>query len=246
MASTGSDPFYVYKEQLLNKYDDVNQGLRDFQRAVKSTNTATTTDAKDLKKKVKKDIKSCESTLKDLQLTVRLVEGDRVQFEHISDQEINQRRHFIIDMTQKLSASKSALDSGEVKDKLTKDERDLASRRGGDLGASNRREKENTDFIQDQQANAQMMMTRQDECLEDLEGAVERVGQIAGAINTELGVQNKMLKELESDVDEAEARMGVVMSKLGKLLQTKDGCQLGTIIGLAILLVVITFLVFYT
>ena len=246
MASAGSDPFYVYKEQVLGKFEDVSQGLNDFRRAVKTTNTATTTDAKDLKKKVKKDIKSCENTLKDLQLTVRLVEGDRAQFDHITDAELEARRRFIVDMANKLSSAKTALDASDVKDKQTKDERELAARRGGDMGATNKREKENTDFINDQQASAQMMMARQDDCLEDLEGAVERVGQIAGAINTELGVQNKMLTELESDVDEAEARMGVVMSKLGKLLQTKDGCQIGSIVGLAILLVVITFLVFYT
>ena len=50
------------------------------------------------------------------------------------------------------------------------------------------------------------MMRQQDEALEDLDGAVDRVGNMAEAINVELGVQNKMIDELGEDLDEAEAR----------------------------------------
>jgi len=103
----------------------------------------------------------------------------------------------------------------------------------------------NTDFIYDQQANAQMMMRQQDETLEDLDSAVDRVGNIAITINEELGTQNKMLDELATDLDDAEEKLGVVMGKLGKLLKTKDGCQLWTIVSLTLVLVVLCALVFY-
>ena len=104
----------------------------------------------------------------------------------------------------------------------------------------------NREFVQDNQASASMMMRRQDETLEDLDSAVDRVGHLAGAINVELGQQNVMLEELETDLDEAELRMGLVMGKLSKLLKTKDGCQLWTIISLALVFIVLCFLVFYT
>lgn len=113
------------------------------------------------------------------------------------------------------------------------------------MGATNRFEQENTDFVINQKANATVMMRQQDEALEDLDGAVDRVGNMAEAINVELGVQNKMIDELGEDLDEAEARMGLVMGKLSKLLKTKDGCQLWTIISLTLVLLVLCFLVFY-
>ena len=89
------------------------------------------------------------------------------------------------------------------------------------------------------------MMRQQDETLDELDGAVDRVGVIAGAINEELSDQNKMLDELEGDLDDAEERMGMVMGKLSKLLKTKDGCQLWTIVSLTLVLVVLCILVFY-
>ena len=89
------------------------------------------------------------------------------------------------------------------------------------------------------------MMRQQDETLEELDGAVDRVGVLAGTINEELAVQNKMIDELGEDLDEAEERMGAVMGKLSKLLKTKDGCQLWTIISLTLVLVVLCGLVFY-
>ena len=60
-----------------------------------------------------------------------------------------------------------------------------------------------------------------------------------------LGTQNKMLDGLGEDLDDAEEKLGVVMGKLGKLLKTKDGCQLWTIVSLAIVLIVLTALVIY-
>ena len=85
----------------------------------------------------------------------------------------------------------------------------------------------------------------QDEALTDLDSAVDRVGNLASTINVELSAQNKMIDELGEDLDEAEARMGLVMGKLSKLLKTKDGCQLWTIIMLTLVLLVLCFLVFY-
>ena len=54
-----------------------------------------------------------------------------------------------------------------------------------------------------------------------------------------------MLDGLGEDLDDAEEKLGVVMGKLGKLLKTKDGCQLWTIVSLAIVLIVLTALVIY-
>ena len=140
---------------------------------------------------------------------------------------------------------KSSVNSDHVKAKILSDERKAVSMRAGDLGARNEGERGNTEFVVDQRANAGVMMRQQDETLEELDGAVDRVGVLAGTINEELGKQNKMIDELGEDLDEAEERMGVVMGKLGKLLKTKDGCQLWTIVTLTLTLVVLTALVFY-
>ena len=245
-ANMASDPFYVYKDSVEVQLKGLSSSTANYVNIVMTSNTATNAGLKEVKKKVKKETKAMEGTLTDLQYTVRLVENDRLNFNHIDDEELASRIEFITTMSNKLHSLKNEITSDKVKNKMMKDERELAISRGGNLGATNSTQQANTDFVQNQQASAAMMMRQQDETLTDLDSAVDRVHGMAGAINIELGQQNQMLDELEEDLDEAEMRMGVVMGKLGKLLKTKDGCQLWTIIGLTLLLFVLCFLVFYT
>ena len=53
------------------------------------------------------------------------------------------------------------MNSPAITEKLRSDELALARSRGGDLGARNKEEHENTDFIHTQQADATMMMRQQ-------------------------------------------------------------------------------------
>ena len=65
-------------------------------------------------------------------------------------------------------------------------------------------------------------------------------------INMELREQNQMLDELEDDLDEAGNKMNFVMAKLSKLLKTKDGCLIWTIILLTLLLCILIALTIWT
>lgn len=55
-----------------------------------------------------------------------------------------------------------------------------------------------------------------------------------------------MLNNLEEDLSDVEEQLGVVMGKLGKLLKTKNKCQLGLILILSLIVLVLFFLVLYT
>mmetsp|Transcript_5700 Transcript_5700/g.12026 ORF Transcript_5700/g.12026 Transcript_5700/m.12026 type:complete len:91 (-) Transcript_5700:164-436(-) len=90
------------------------------------------------------------------------------------------------------------------------------------------------------------MLNQQDEALDDLDLAVNRVGVMAEEIHEELGQQNKMLTELDDDLADAEEKLGLVMGKLAKLLKTKNKCQLGTILILCLIALILFFLVLYT
>ena len=244
--NNSQDPFYLFKDELVSKFATIESSITAYHSIVNNTNTATNNDWKASKKQLKKILKSAEDTLKDLQTTVRLVENDRAQFQHIDDAEFESRKNFVGELSNKLLEVKSSTNNSNIKNKLIEDEKKHTASQYGNMGASTAYEKENTDFVVDNHANAQMMMRQQDETLEDLDSAVDRVGMMAENINVELGVQNKMLDELETDLDEAEEKMGLVMGKLGKLLKTKNGCQLWTIVSLCLVLVFLFALVLYT
>jgi syntaxin 6 len=201
---------------------------------------------KDAKKQLKRHIKNAEATLSDLSMTVDLVESERDRFGHIDDGELYDRRTFVQTARERIQKCKREMSSETVKSKTMADERALAARRVGDMGARTQAEQETTEFVIDTRAQAQMMMNQQDEALDDLDVAVNRVGVMAGEIHEEIGHQNKMLTELDEDLADAEEKLGMVMGKLAKLLKTKNKCQLGTILILCLIVLILFFLVIYT
>ena len=73
-------------------------------------------------------MKSCEKKVKDLRLTVELVQNDRAQFAHIDDFELEKRAQYISDMRQELEGMQQYFDGDEVKQKMIADERPTRTR----------------------------------------------------------------------------------------------------------------------
>jgi syntaxin 6 len=202
---------------------------------------------KDAKKQLKRHIKNAESTLRDVSITVEAVENDRIKFAHIDDAQLYERKALVDTSRGRIQHAKDEITSESVKNKQLHDERNKAARRSGDglLGATTDEERQNTDFILNNQAQTSLLMQEQDETLDELGEAVVRVGEMAGTISEEIGHQNKMLDELDQDMTNAEEELGLVMGKLAKFLHTRDPWQLKTILCLSLTVVVLLFLVIY-
>ncbi len=209
-----------------------------------------THEIKDSKKQLKRHIKNAESTLRDVQTTVRMVERKRNKFPNITDEELHERKSFTVLCGDRIRRSKDDMNSQAIKTKMLADERKKSKRRLGLKNDTKSFETENENdeeaqFLGNDHATAQLMMKQQDETLDDLDDAVVRVGHMAGHIHEELGSQNKMLNELEDDLQNAEEQLGLVMGKLGKLLKTTNKWQLRTIMILCLIVIVLLFLVMY-
>ena len=90
------------------------------------------------------------------------------------------------------------------------------------------------------------MLGEQDEQLDNLGEAVDRLGRIGTQVNEELKEQNIMLDGLDDDLDAAGNRMNVVQAQLSKLLKTKDGCVIWTVVILTLILALLVALVIWT
>ena len=112
--------------------------------------------------------------------------------------------------------------------------------------ARNPAERQNARFIKEQRLEAASMIGHQDEAIDSLGEAVDRLGQLGKEVNVELREQNIMLAGLEDDLDEAGNRMNMVMASLSKLLKTKDGCMIWTIVILFFVLALLVALVIWT
>ena len=263
------DPFYMFRGDLTIKILLVDQELTKYTTLVQTTDTATSTHPiKETKKQLKRHIKHAESTLTDLETTVRVVERQREKFPHIHDGEMEDRKEFVRESKSRINNSKMMMQSEEIKHKIMRDERALTERRRGvagnngvvgngrgalpDLEQGNASTNNNNIATNNNNNNSAersettLMMQQQDEVLDDLDLAVTRVGYMAESIHEEIESQNKMLTELEDDLADAEEQLGVVMGKLAKLLKTKSRCQIGLILLLSLIVLLLFFLVLYT
>jgi syntaxin 6 len=265
------DPFHLFRTDLISKLSQVNSQLNNYLTLISTTDTAVNIHAiRDSKKQLKHTIKTSESTLRDLETTIRVVDKSRYKFPHITDVELNERKNFVEKTKDTLVDTKLRMQSDDVKRKILEDERALSVRRGGvgnggggsgntsnntnnyyrDDLHNNSRNNINSNHTHDHddplRAETLSMMKQQDETLDDLDLAVTRVSYIADTIHEELESQNIMLNNLGEDLSNAEEQMGVVMGKLGKLLKTKSKCQIGLILILSAIVLVLFFLVLYT
>ena len=194
---------------------------------------------------MKRHIKNAESTLKDLQTTVKMVEKKREKFPNITDAELIERKSFTMSCMSRIKTCKDGMNSQGIKTKMLRDQRSLTKRRLN-LSPTKSMDNEEANFIENNHASAQLMMEQQDDTLDELDSAVVRVSGMAENIHEELGQQNKMLKELDEDLTNVEEELGLVVGKLAKMLKTKNKFQLCTILALSAVVVVLFFLVMYT
>jgi len=244
LVQSEHDPFYVVKEDVLIKLEMADDSLERYQHTVENTDTATYAH-KEEKKQLRRHVKNVESTLRDLEATVRLVENKRDRFPNIIDAELYERKTFVCTCSDRIKHMKAEINSESIKAKLIADERNKTRHRLGFLGAKSQEMQGDAEFLEESQASAQILLQQQDETLDELDEAVGRVGHMAGNIHEELGHQNKILTDLEDDLADAEEKLGLVMGKLAKMLKTKNKLQLGTILCLSMVVVVLVFIVIY-
>lgn len=250
------DPFHVFQQDLMMKFDLAEGSLEQLQHIVRTTDTAVNGhQVKETKKLLKRHIKNVDLALGDLQSTVKMVEKKRDEFPNIDKVELENRKDFIRLSAERIASIKTTMNSQDIKTKMLADEESKRIRRSGGgvapSGSFNIRsgtDIEEAQFlgVQGQYATTKLMMQQQEETLDDLDSAVVRVSHIASNIHDELGHQNRMMKELEDDLQNAEEELGMVMGKLGKILKTKNKWQLGTIMMLSLIAVILFFLVLYT
>ena len=236
---SASDPYYVVKDELVAKIGSLQTRLESFQDVLYNTNTAANPAFKEQRKQLGRELRGAESQLKDLGLTVEYVVRDRATFAHIDDRELEDRKAFISEAGKKLGAIREAATGDRARRKIQADEKALVASREGNYGARSSVEMANTDYIHGQHARTRQVLQDQDENIDQLGGAVDRIHNMASEIHGELRTQTRLIEDLEADMDETTEKMNFVMGKLAKLLKTKDSCQLWTIIILTVVLVLL-------
>lgn len=203
------------------------------------------------RKRVKRLRTKCDKCIRmvgDLNLSVRAVARARAQFPHIDDAELSRRRSFAEKNEKRLREMQDALKSKRVQDKLADDKRkalvgsSLAeSKTGGGTGAHD----SNAAFFEQSRKEQKELRGEQDEILDDMSAGVEQLDVMSKALRDELDEEKRLLAQYELEMEEAQARMNVVLRGMSKLLKTKNTCFLWLILFLTLTIVVECILLFY-
>lgn len=241
------DPFYQVRDECQNQVEKLKVRHLKFLDIVRNTNTASNPEFKDVNKSLGKDLREIDKSMKALAVAVDTVDKNRSKFPQIKDGELASRKRIVSEMQNSIQEIKNSRDSPQVRSKLEEDQsRSNRASYDDEVKSHGGVERENSRFIKDQKLATKDAIKRQDENLVVLGKAVDRLEDIGKGINEELRVQDKMLDGLEGDIDDATDRMNTVQAALSKLLKTKDGCQIWTIVILAVILILLVALVIWT
>jgi chromosome segregation ATPase len=204
-----------------------------------------------------KSLLKTEDACKKLKTAVANVGKNRARFPHIDDKELDRRQAIVGDLESKLEAMRSVFFSRETKGKLDSDQKaelhkrtasEVDSLRAGGSSSSaaslNSYQRSNEDYMKDHAQQQLTMRREQDEALGSLSNSLSRVNEMAVTIKTELSEQDKILDDIDKDMDVAQGKMDQALGAIEKLLKTKDRCQLWTILILVVVFVIVAIVAF--
>jgi hypothetical protein len=261
------DPWHVVKTEITNTLGQVER-LHTAARALSGQA------ALQHKEKIESLLSTADLDLNDLQETITIVEAQRERF-HISDHELESRRAFVRTTTALIATTREEIGRLDVAGASSSSSVPPPASAGvapaQDLGPDNesegllsgdskaskqskaakasRRQQEiaaaNDEAVSQFGAQQQLQLEAQDEVLDDLHGAVQRVKSMAGQMNEELAQQNRMIGSLEEQMDHVSSTMGSLKRKMTEMAKSKDRGKYCAILWLSLLLFLLIMLVMY-
>jgi len=238
---------YLLCSDVQKQVDKIRGRHEQFQNMYRNVDTSTSIEFKELKKGLGKELRKADRDLGGLKGAVEQIEKNRVKFPHVKDQELATRKRFVFDTQSSLNDVKSSIDSSAVRRKMEDDEaKNRRQMQSAEYSTNSSMDNENAAFVANQSTYAHQQIRDQDVQLDGLGQAVERLDHMGRVIHDELDDQGRMLKQLDDDIDDAGNKMNFVTAQLSKLLKTKDGCQIWTIVILCGVLILLICLVIWT
>lgn len=250
-AMSMEDPFFVVKGEV-QKAVNTAQGL--FQRwteLLQGPSAATREEIDWTTNELRNNLRSIEWDLEDLDETISIVEANPRKF-NLDATELSIRKAFITSTRQIVRDMKDQMSASSVQALAERKNRQAllgdSSSQNWNAGVTDRygrldRELQlaNSHFIEEQQAQQQLIVEQQDEQLELVSGSIGVLKNMSQRIGGELEEQAVMLDDFSHELESTQSRLDNVMKKLAKVSHmTSDRRQWCAIaILFAVLLVVL-------
>eukprot|EP01091_Cochliopodium_minus_P004262 TRINITY_DN1415_c0_g1_i1.p1 TRINITY_DN1415_c0_g1~~TRINITY_DN1415_c0_g1_i1.p1 ORF type:complete len:249 (-),score=79.23 TRINITY_DN1415_c0_g1_i1:31-777(-) len=194
-------------------------------------------------------IEEVQDDIDELYETIEPVEANPKQW-NLTHEDVKNRKNFLYAVQNRLKKITNDLNSNQTKGRIEKDKKELLMKNKNPVNDKHQQWKEaiegdNQQYIQVQQQRQREIMDNQDKNLELLGQGVTRVGEMAITINEEIKDQDKLIGEVEEDMDKTMVNMQKAIRKLDKLIEKAgDGGVICIIVVLVLILVGLVVLIF--
>lgn len=243
--SGSADPYYIAQEEVRSAVRKVQTMHEEWKELLQRENTYNSLRFKELHSELQGELQHLVYDVQDVSETIKMVEDNRGKFQ-IDDAEIAKRKDFAKSCDQSIQEIKDSVSSRQTQEKMQADQRKAQSVVDRSEERNRVAVKENEVFLNRQRHEQAQIIEQQDQELTELSKVAQRLGDTARTINVELHDQQKMLDELDEDIDRETEKLNFVMKKMGRLLKTSDHKQLCVIIALFALFVALMFFLINT
>ncbi|XP_023404986.1 syntaxin-6 isoform X3 [Loxodonta africana] len=227
------DPFFVVKGEV-QKAVNTAQGL--FQRwteLLQDPSIATREEVDWTTNELRNNLRSIEWDLEDLDETISIVEANPRKF-NLDATELSIRKAFITSTRQVVRDMKDQMSASSVQALAERKNRQaLLGESGGQSWNTGTTDKygrldrelqlANSHFIEEQQAQQQLIVEQQDEQLELVSGSIGVLRNMSQRIGGELEEQAVMLDDFSHELETTQSRLDNVMKKLAKVSHMTSG-----------------------
>ncbi|XP_072255571.1 syntaxin-10 [Pyxicephalus adspersus] len=238
------DPFSVVRGEV-QKSLNTSRGL--YQRwceLLQESNMSSAEEFDWTTNELRNSLRSIEWDLEDLEETISIVEANPKKFK-ITGAELTERKNFVEKTRSSLKEMRDHISSPRVQAFTERKNREaLGITRPTASDHFSRLDEEiisgNSRYIEDQQAQQQLIIDEQDAELELVSGSIRVLKNMSGRIGDELDEQAVMLDDFSHEMDNTQSRMDSVLKRLAKVSHmTSDRRQWCAIIVLVVALLIL-------
>jgi len=238
------DPWTSVKDEVVQSLQQATKLYQRWQQLLDQLGSgAGKEDLERTEKDLLSSLKSIGWDLEDLSETISLVEENPTRFK-IDSQELTQRKQFVKETTKKVADIRSHIKSSDAKAKVAAGSRKALLGGGGAASRYAKLEQEaaasNDAFIQDQGQKQELIMQTQDTQLAEVGATIGTLKTMGAAIGDELEDQNRLLDEIDLEMDSTSEKLKRTIAKVDTVLAiSKDGKQSCAICLLVIVLIIL-------
>lgn len=247
------DPFFVVKGEVQKAVNAAHSLHQRWSELLQEGGGASKEEMDWTTNELRNSLRSIEWDLEDLDETISIVESNPKKF-NLDAAELSKRKAFITNTRETVKEMKEQMSSPAAVSLDKKNKQALLGERGAQgpiwqpgpdkySRLDRQLQNANSQFIEEQQTQQQLIAGQQDEQLELVSGTIGVLKNMSERIGMELDEQAVMLDDFSHEMDNTQSRLDNVMKKLAKVSHMtsdrRQWCAIGVLLGILFVVIIL-------